>query len=431
MPMVGIGEPVRRSSRSSTAPVGARARRRPSRRRAHPLRRPGVPRVDVPPDDRRVRDAGHPRGAGAGPGDGRGRAADRLSTTFAQDAVGEHRGYEYARSDNPTRSALETSIAALEGRGHGLAFASGMAAEDAVLARHAPARRSRDHPRRRVRRHVPARGARVRARRASSGPPSTSPTTTRSRPRGETEPRSSGSRPRRTRCSTVVDIAAVATFAHERGALVVVDNTFATPYLQQPLGLGADVVVHSSTKYLGGHSDVVGGFVAVDDRDLAERIAFVQNAAGGVPGPFDCYLVLRGVKTLAVRMDRHCENARAVAALLAEHPAVARRAVPGSRPPIPATRSPAARCGTSAGWCRSSRRAARTPRSARREHPPVHAGGVARCGRVADRAPGAHDARVGRGLTPRGRPRARPPLGRHRDAEDLVADLRQALDAVG
>ncbi|HEY3096288.1 MAG TPA: PLP-dependent transferase, partial [Acidimicrobiia bacterium] len=128
---------------------------------------------------------------------------------------------------------------------------------------------------------------------------------------------------------TVVDIAAVAAFAHERGALVVVDNTFATPYLQQPFTLGADVMVHSSTKYLGGHSDVVGGLVAVDDDELAERIAFVQNAAGAVPGPFDCYLVLRGVRTLAVRMDRHCENARAVAALLAEHPAVSRVLYPG------------------------------------------------------------------------------------------------------
>jgi cystathionine gamma-synthase len=128
---------------------------------------------------------------------------------------------------------------------------------------------------------------------------------------------------------TVVDIAAAATVAHERGALVVVDNTFATPYLQQPVGLGADVVVHSSTKYLGGHSDVVGGLVAVHDAGLAEQTAFVQNAAGAVPGPFDCYLVLRGVKTLAVRMDRHCDNARAVAALLAEHPAVARVLYPG------------------------------------------------------------------------------------------------------
>ena len=121
-----------------------------------------------------------------------------------------------------------------------------------------------------------------------------------------------------------VDIEAVTAVAHQHGALVVVDNTFATPYLQQPLVLGADVVIHSATKYLGGHSDVVGGFVAVSDDGLAERLRYVQNAAGAVPAPFDCYLVLRGVKTLAVRMDRHCSNARAVVDLLVRHPAVER-----------------------------------------------------------------------------------------------------------
>jgi cystathionine gamma-synthase len=123
---------------------------------------------------------------------------------------------------------------------------------------------------------------------------------------------------------TCIDIEAVATLAHERGARLVVDNTFATPYLQQPLALGADVVVHSATKYLGGHSDVVGGFVAVDDDTLAEQLRYLQNAAGAVPAPFDCYLVLRGVKTLAVRMDRHCSNARAVVDLLVRHPEVER-----------------------------------------------------------------------------------------------------------
>ena len=121
---------------------------------------------------------------------------------------------------------------------------------------------------------------------------------------------------------TCIDIEAVAELAHANGALVVVDNTFATPYLQQPITLGADIVVHSATKYLGGHSDVVGGFVAVDDDGLADRLRFTQNAAGAVPGPFDCYLVLRGVKTLGVRMDRHCLNARAVVDLLVRHPAV-------------------------------------------------------------------------------------------------------------
>ena len=121
---------------------------------------------------------------------------------------------------------------------------------------------------------------------------------------------------------TCFDIEAIAGIAHERGAILVADNTFATPYLQQPLTLGADLVVHSATKYLGGHSDVVGGFVAANDDEMAERIRFTQNAAGAVPAPFDCYLVLRGVKTLAVRMQRHCENARAVVDLLLGHPAV-------------------------------------------------------------------------------------------------------------
>ncbi|HRE02244.1 MAG TPA: PLP-dependent transferase, partial [Ilumatobacteraceae bacterium] len=123
---------------------------------------------------------------------------------------------------------------------------------------------------------------------------------------------------------TCIDIEAVAAIAHARGALVVVDNTFATPYLQQPLTLGADIVVHSATKYLGGHSDVVGGFVAVNDDGLAERIGYTQNAAGAVPAPFDCYLLLRGLKTLAVRMDRHCANARAIVDLLVNHPKVER-----------------------------------------------------------------------------------------------------------
>ncbi len=121
-----------------------------------------------------------------------------------------------------------------------------------------------------------------------------------------------------------IDIEAVAALAHERGALVCVDNTFATPFLQQPLAWGADIVVHSATKYLGGHSDVVGGFLALDDDALAERLRFSQNAAGAVPAPFDCYLVLRGVKTLAVRMERHCANARAIVDLLVGHPAVER-----------------------------------------------------------------------------------------------------------
>jgi cystathionine gamma-synthase len=251
-----------------------------------------------------------------------------LASTFAQDAVGAHRGYEYARSANPTRAALETCIAELEGAAHGLAFASGMAAEDALLR---AALQTGDHV------IIPADAyggtyrlvARVYepAGIAWSAVDLTNLDALAAGWRDET--RLVWVETPTNPLLTVMDIAAVAAFAHDRGGLVVVDNTFGTPYLQQPLTLGADVVVHSSTKYLGGHSDVVGGLVAVDDSELAERIAFVQNAAGAVPGPFDCYLVLRGVRTLAVRMDRHCENARAVAALLAEHPAVDQVLYPG------------------------------------------------------------------------------------------------------
>jgi cystathionine gamma-synthase len=229
-----------------------------------------------------------------------------LSSTFAQEAVGKHLGYEYSRSGNPTRTALERCVASLEGAAHGLAFASGLAAEDAVLRLLDPG----DH----VVLQPDAYGGTFRLlskvhthltwsvdRRAARMFWLETPTNPRLH---------------------VVDIAEAASFAHSCGALLVVDNTFATPYLQNPLALGADIVVHSSTKYLGGHSDVVGGFVALNDDAVAERLRFLQNAVGGVPSPFDCYLVLRGVKTLAVRMDRHCANAAAVVAMLRSHPAV-------------------------------------------------------------------------------------------------------------
>lgn len=251
-----------------------------------------------------------------------------LASTFAQDAVGQHRGFEYARTGNPTRAALERCLASLEGADHGLAFASGMAAEDAVLRLLLPG----DHI------VIPddVYGGTYRLVADVYGPTGvewsavdlTDSDALAAAWRDET--RLLWIETPTNPLLTIVDIAAVAELAHDRGALVVVDNTFATPYLQQPLSLGADVVVHSTTKYLGGHSDVVGGFVAVDDDDLALGLAYLQNAGGGVPGPFDCYLVLRGVRTLAVRMDRHCENARAVVALLAAHPAVAEVRYPGS-----------------------------------------------------------------------------------------------------
>ena len=245
-----------------------------------------------------------------------------LSTTFAQSEVGVHKGYEYSRSGNPTRTSMETQIASLEAARHGLAFASGLAAEDNVM-------------------RLLTQGQRVLLGNDAYGgtfrliskvwSPLGFPWTAVDL--GDLDavvanwPDDTGlvwlespTNP----LLTCFDIEAICEIAHERGALVVVDNTFATPYLQQPITLGADIALHSATKYLGGHSDVVGGFLAVDDDELADRLRFTQNAAGAIPSPFDCYLVLRGAKTLGVRMDRHCQNARAVVDLLAAHPTVDR-----------------------------------------------------------------------------------------------------------
>ena len=250
-----------------------------------------------------------------------------LATTFVQAAPGQHRGFEYSRTSNPTRAALERCLAGLEGAEHGMAFASGMAAEDAVMGLMRPG----DH----MVLGTDAYGgtfrlmARVYGERGIewSAVDMADPDALDAAIRPET--RQVWVETPTNPMLAVADIAAVADAAHASGADVVVDNTFATPYLQNPLELGADVVVHSSTKYLGGHSDVVGGFLAVNRGDLAERLAFVQNAVGAVPSPFDCYLLLRGVKTLGVRMDRHCDNAQAVAEFLAGHPAVERVLFPG------------------------------------------------------------------------------------------------------
>jgi len=249
------------------------------------------------------------------------------SSTFAQEGIGRHKGYEYARTGNPTRTALEQCLASLEGAAFGFCFASGMAAEDAALRLLRPG----DHVvlptdayggtwRLVDKVHAPA-GLRYDA------ADLTVPDNLAAAWRPETRMVwiETPSNP----LLSVVDIAAVAALAAERGAITVVDNTFATPYLQTPLALGADVVVHSTTKYLGGHSDVVGGFAGVNDGALAERLGFLQNAAGAVPGPMDCFLTMRGVKTLGVRMDRHCANAAAVVEFLAGHPAVASVLWPG------------------------------------------------------------------------------------------------------
>ena len=254
-----------------------------------------------------------------------------LSTTFAQSAPGEHGGYEYSRSGNPTRTALEECIASLEGAAAGLAFASGLAAEDALIRALPPGAHL-------VLGHDAYGGTyRLIARIHGEAGTLTHSTADLTRPDALESAWQDGTAmvwfetPTNPRLD-LIDIASVASFAHERGAVVVVDNTFATPYLQNPIALGADVVVHSATKYLGGHSDVVGGVLAVAEgrQELVDKLRFLQYAAGAVPSPLDCYLVLRGLKTLAVRMDRHTANATAVAQMLSAHPAVEQVMYPGS-----------------------------------------------------------------------------------------------------
>ena len=249
------------------------------------------------------------------------------NSTYEQDAPGEHRGYEYSRTSNPTRTDLEANLASLEGGEYGRCFSSGMGSINTVLnlleaGDHVVAGDDVYGGTHRIftrvyeeydlefdfvdtTDHDAVRDA------AGEGTALVWVET-------PTNP-----------LMRVNDIAGLAEIAHEHGALCAVDNTFATPYLQRPLDLGADVVSHSLTKYLGGHSDVVGGALVVDDEELDERIGFYQNSVGATPGPFDCFLVLRGTKTLPVRMDRHCENARELAAWLEDHDAVDRVYYPG------------------------------------------------------------------------------------------------------
>ncbi len=250
------------------------------------------------------------------------------TSTYIQEEVGRHKGYDYSRSGNPTRTALETCLASLENAGFGFAFASGMAATTTLM-------------------HLVSPGDRVVSVNDVYGG------TYRLfskvyEPKGyvfdfrsteEMSTRLGEALDERTRLVwvesptnpllNVVDIRAAAEAAHSVGAICVVDNTFATPYLQRPLDLGADVVIHSTTKYLGGHSDVVGGFAATNDPTIADRLAFLQKSLGGIPGPFDSWLVLRGLKTLSVRMREHCANARRIAEFLEAHPAVERVRYPG------------------------------------------------------------------------------------------------------
>jgi cystathionine gamma-synthase len=249
------------------------------------------------------------------------------TSTFVQEAVGVHKGYDYARVANPTRTALEQCLASLEGAAHGIAFSSGLGAVTTLM--------HLVNPGERVVLIADVYGGVYRM------------TSQVYEPKGyafeyvpaEEFANLSAHLDERTRMVwietpsnpmlNIVDIRAAADAAHAIGAILVVDNTFASPYLQNPLALGADAVVHSTTKYLGGHSDVVGGFVATNDPTIAERLYFLQKSLGAVPGPFDAWLVLRGVKTLAVRMKQHCENARAVVEFLSGHDAVERVLYPG------------------------------------------------------------------------------------------------------
>ena len=249
------------------------------------------------------------------------------TSTYVQEAVGVHKGYDYSRVGNPTRTALQTALASLENAEHGIAFASGLGATTTLMHLVNPGERvvliadvyggvyrmtsQVYEPKGYVFDYLPAAEFANLAEHLDE----------RTRMVWIETP----SNP----MLNVVDIRAAADAAHAAGAILVVDNTFATPYLQSPLDLGADVVLHSTTKYLGGHSDVVGGFAGTNDPTIAERLFFLQKSLGAVPGPFDSWLVLRGLKTLAVRMERHCENARAIAAWLGEQPAVTQVLYPG------------------------------------------------------------------------------------------------------
>ncbi len=249
------------------------------------------------------------------------------TSTFVQESPGKHKGYEYARTQNPTRTALQHNLAALENGRHGICYASGLAATDAILKLYRPGDEivvSNDlygGTYRIMTRVFQEFGLRFRF--VDLADPAhleaaLTPATKMVWIETPTNP-----------LMRLVDITAIATITKARGIQLVVDNTFASPYLQTPLDLGADIVVHSATKYLGGHSDTVMGAIILNDDETAQKLVFIQNACGAVPGPQDCFLVLRGIKTLHVRMQRHCENALAVAQYLKQHPKVAHVYYPG------------------------------------------------------------------------------------------------------
>jgi len=250
------------------------------------------------------------------------------TSTYVQEAVGETKGYDYSRVSNPTRTALQLCLASLEGAEHGVAFSSGLGATTTLMHLLEPGDR--------VVAVADVYGGVYRMFSQIYEPKGYAFDWV---PADEVNDDLAAHLDEKTRIVwletptnpllNVIDIRAAAEAAHAAGAMVVVDNTFASPYLQQPLALGADVVLHSTTKYLGGHSDLIGGFVATNDPTIAERLLFLQKSLGAVPGPFDCWLVLRGLKTLAVRMRKHCENAHAVAAFLERHPKIERVIYPG------------------------------------------------------------------------------------------------------
>jgi cystathionine beta-lyase/cystathionine gamma-synthase len=249
------------------------------------------------------------------------------TSTYVQEGLGKHKGYEYARTQNPTREALERNVAALEKGAHGIAFASGLAAIGSVLQilkagdhvllgddTYGGTYRLLDQ----VMRPLGMPFEKVATENLEAVAEAIRPETRLLLMETPSNP-----------LMIVSDLAALAGLCRERGVLLAVDNTFSTPYFQRPLELGADLAVHSSTKYLNGHSDMVGGMVVTRDDELAARLRFLQNAAGAIPGPFDCWLALRGIKTLALRMDRHQENAMRVAGFLSEHPKAQRVIYPG------------------------------------------------------------------------------------------------------
>jgi cystathionine beta-lyase/cystathionine gamma-synthase len=250
------------------------------------------------------------------------------TSTYAQTGINEHRGYDYARTDNPTRSALQTALAALEGGRYGLAFSSGMAAIDTLLRLVAPGQRvvcGNDlygGTFRLFDKVVAPTGVRFTF-------VDTSDTAAVAVELAREPARLVWLESPTNPTLRLADIAAISAAAHAAGAQVAVDNTFASPALQQPLALGADFAVHSTTKYIGGHSDVVGGAIVTNDAVAYERLKFLQNAVGAVPGPMDCFLTLRGIKTLGLRLRAHCDNATAVARFLSDHPAVAEVIYPG------------------------------------------------------------------------------------------------------